>query len=124
MNDIAEKRLIDGDIAYFKFTKGAKPEDFRRVFPEFKAMVSDPRVSNMVVDVQMDDVWGKDIQDVWLRTGAEAQAAGIRRWAVVTGDSTKQMTIRHLIKGGRERDRTYESYVAADLDEALEWIRR
>lgn len=124
MNDIAEQRLIDGDIAYFKFSKGAKPEDFLRVFPSFKAMVSDPRVSRMIVDVQMDDVWGKDIQDVWLRTGAEAQAAGIRRWAVVTGDSTKQMTIRHLIRGGRERNRSYESHVAADLEEALAWIQR
>jgi len=124
MNAISEKQLIDGTIAYFKFTKGAKPEDFLHVFPEFKEMVSAPEVDKMIVDVQADDVWGQEIQNVWIQTGVEAESAGIRRWAVITGDESKQMTIRHLIQGGRNRDRTYEWYVSDDYDDVLRWIRR
>lgn len=124
MNAISEKHLLDGTIAYFKFSKGAKPEDFLGVFPEFQEMVNDPHVDKMIVDVQTDHVWGQAIQDVWLQTGLEAESAGIRRWAVVTGEQSKKMTIRHLVQGGRNRDRTYEWYVSDDFDDVLRWIRR
>ena len=123
MSDLTESKIMDGNIAYFKFNKGAGPEDFQRIFPDFKAKVEDPKVDKMIVDVQMDDAWGKDVQETWLQTGATADQAGIKRWGVVTVEPSKKMTIQYLIKGGKERNRSYDTFVSQDLDEVLKWIR-
>lgn len=123
MSDLTESKIIDGNIAYFRFNKGAGPEDFQKIFPDFQAKVQDPNVDKMIVDAQMDDAWGRDIQEIWLQTGAAADAAGIKRWGVVTKEPTKKMTIEFLIKGGKERNRRYETSVSDSLDTILEWIR-
>ena len=123
MSDLTESKIMDGNIAYFKFNKGAGADDFQQLFPDFQAKVQDPSVDKMIVDVQMEDAWGKSIQDIWLQTGKVADDAGINRWGVVTAEPGKTMTINFLIKGGKERDRSYETYVSEDLDDVLKWIR-
>lgn len=123
MSDRMEHRTIDTDIAYFRFLKGAGATDFYTMFPEFQALVERPEIDKMVIDIQMNDAWGGEIQDIWLQTGEFAEGAGIKRWGVVTPESSKKMTIRHLIKGGRARNRAYETYVSDSLDEVLQWIR-
>lgn len=123
MSDLTDSKIIDGNIAYFLFKKGAGPQDFQEIFPDFQAKVQDPKVDRMIVDVQMDDAWGKDIQQVWLQTGDVADQAGIKRWGVVTVEPSKKMTINHLIKGGRDRTRSYEGYVSDNLDDVLNWIK-
>jgi hypothetical protein len=123
MSQFAESKIIDGKIAYFRFNKGAGPETFAEIFPDFQAKVNSPAVDRMIVDVQMGDAWGKDIQDTWLQTGKVADAAGITRWGVVTAEPSKRMTIEFLVKGGKERDRTYDAFVSDSLDDVLAWIR-
>jgi uncharacterized protein YcnI len=123
MADMTESKIIDGNIAYFRFNKGATAEDFKTLFPDFQAKVQDPKVDKMIVDVQMDDAWGRSIQDIWLQTGQVADEAGIKRWAVVTAEPSKEMTINYLIKGGKERNRSYETHVSESLDKVLAWIR-
>lgn len=123
MSDLTESKIMDGSIAYFKFNKGAGAEDFQQLFPDFQAKVQDPKVDKMIVDVEMEDAWGKSIQDIWLQTGKVADDAGIKRWGVVTAESGKMMTINFLVKGGKERNRSYETYVSEDLDDVLKWIR-
>lgn len=123
MSQFAESKIIDGKIAYFRFNKGAGPETFQETFPDFQAKVNSPAVDRMIVDVQMDDAWDKSIQDTWLQTGKVAADAGITRWGVVTAEPAKRMTIEFLIKGGKERNRPYDTFVSEDLDEVLEWIQ-
>ena len=123
MSDLTESKIMDENIAYFKFNKGAGADDFQQLFPDFQAKVQDPSVDKMIVDVQMEDAWGKSIQDIWLQTGKVADDAGVKRWGVVTAESGKTMTINFLIKGGKERNRSYETYVSEDLDDVLKWIR-
>ncbi len=123
MADATESKIMDGNIAYFRFNKGATAEDFQKIFPDFQAKVQDPKVDKMIVDVQMDDAWGRDIQDIWLQTGKAADDAGIKRWGVVTAEPSKEMTINYLIKGGKERNRSYSTHVSESLDNVLEWIR-
>ncbi|NBB90361.1 MAG: hypothetical protein GVY23_04030 [Spirochaetes bacterium] len=123
MSDLTESKIMDGNIAYFKFNKGAGAEDFQQLFPDFQTKVQDPSVDKMIVDVQMDDAWNKSIQEIWLQTGKVADDAGIKRWGVVTAEPGKTMTINFLIKGGKERNRSYETYVSENLDDVLKWIR-
>lgn len=123
MSGLTESKIMDGNIAYFRFNKGAGPQDFQEIFPDFQAKVNDPNVDRMIVDVQMDDAWGRDVQDIWLQTGEVAEKAGIHRWGVVTAEPSKKMTIQFLIKGGKERNRSYETNVSDSLDEILQWIR-
>lgn len=122
MSELAESKTIDDNVAYFRFNSGATAETFQEIFPEFKAKVSDPKIDKMIVDVQMDDAWGKDIQSVWLQTGEVADQAGIKRWGVVTVEPSKKMTIQYLIKGGKERNRSYDTFVSDSLDEVRNWI--
>ncbi len=124
MSEHAESKIIDGNIAYFLFKKEAGPDTFTEIFPDFQQKVADPKIDRMIVDVQMDNAWGKSIQELWLQTGKTANDAGIKRWGVVTAEPKKQMTIEFLIKGGKEGGRDYETYVAQSLDEVLEWIRK
>lgn len=123
MSERTESKIMEGNIAYFRFNKGAGPEDFQQIFPDFQAKVNDPNVDRMIVDVQMDDAWGRDVQDIWLQTGEVADKAGIRRWGVVTSEPSKKMTIQFLIKGGKERNRSYDTHVSDSLDEILQWVR-
>ncbi len=122
MDQFAEIKELDGGVAYFKFLQGATGQTFQNIFTEFQNLVSKPNVTKMIVDVEMKDAWGKDIQEVWLQTGSAADAAGIKRWGVVTAETSKTMTISFLIKGGKERNRSYETYVGSSLDDVVAWI--
>jgi len=118
-----QSRVLDGHIACWEFFETADADSFKAAFDEFYELIHRDHIDALVVDVKMKDAWGKDIQELWLKTGELADEAGIKRWGVVTPNLSKKITIRHLVKGGKEGNRSYAYLISDSLDEILTWIR-
>ena len=117
-----ESKVIDQQIAYWKFKENASSETFTQAFNEFVNMVQQPSITNLLVNVEMKDAWNRSIQDIWLKTGEIADQHGIMKWAVVTPETGKELTIRHLIRGGGRGERQYAQMVTTDESEAIGWL--
>ncbi|MEM9327117.1 MAG: hypothetical protein AAGA85_15725 [Bacteroidota bacterium] len=117
-----ESKVIDQRIAYWKFKEEATGQTFASAFNEFLGMVGQPAITNLLVNVEMKNAWNRSIQDIWLKTGEVADHHGITKWAVVTSETGKELTIRYLIKGGAGGKRRYAQMVTDDEAEAIDWL--
>jgi len=117
-----ESRIIGGKVAYWKFKSNANEKSFASAFEEFKKMVNKSRIKSLVVAVEMDDPWGKKIQDLWIKTGEIANDAGIEKWGVyVPENNFKKPTIRYLMNGGSTGNREYEKFISSNEQEVISW---
>jgi ABC-type transporter Mla subunit MlaD len=118
-----ESRVINGNVAYWRFLSGATAESFTAAFEEFNELVHRPEITRLVVSVGMKNPWAESIQDIWIKTGEIADQAGIEKWGVVAPDMNKEMTINYLIQGGKDGTRSYETYVSSSEDAVIEWAK-
>ncbi len=117
-----ESKVINNSIAYWKFLKDASVETFMSAFTEFSVMITNPRITSLLVNVEMENAWGKDIQEIWIRTGDILDQSWVSKWAVVTKESSKELTIKYLIRGGGTK-RKYDHFVSKTEEEAINWLR-
>lgn len=117
-----ESKIVKNHIAYWKFLPGSTPETFIDAFKEFHVMITNPNISSLLVNVQMDNAWGQEIQDIWIKTGDALDQTSIKKWAVVTQEVAKELTIKHLIKGAGKVKRNYGHFVGKSESEALRWL--
>lgn len=116
-----ESKIIDDHIAYWKFKIDATPTTFAEAFDEFNTMVRSPKISKLMVNVEMKNAWGRDIQEIWLKAGEIADTSGITKWTVVSQEKSKQLTIRHLVKGGGAK-RQYSYYITDNESSGFDWL--
>jgi methyl-accepting chemotaxis protein len=119
-----ESAVINGNIAYWKFLPGATAQSFMDAFDEFNELVHRPEITRLVVAVEMKNPWEQSIQHLWIKTGEIADQVGIKKWGVVPPDMNKEMTVKHLIRGGKDGHRSYETYVSSSEDEVIEWAKQ
>ncbi|MEP1096734.1 MAG: hypothetical protein ABJG78_16575 [Cyclobacteriaceae bacterium] len=117
-----ESKIVKNQIAYWKFLKGSTPETFMDAFEEFNTMITNPKISSLLVNVEMDNAWGREIQDIWIKTGDVLDQTNIKKWAVVTKEVAKELTIKHLIKGAGKVTRSYDHFVGKSENEAIKWL--
>ncbi len=121
-NQHYESKVIQDKIAYWKFLKDATAETFMNAFVEFNSMITNPNINFLLVNVEMENAWGKEIQDLWIKTGNVLDQNSVAKWAVVTQEFSKELTIKHLIKGGGTATRSYDHLVAKTEEEAINWL--
>lgn len=120
--DAYESRIIEGQIAYWKFKSAASVQTFMDAFMEFQEMIAKPSINSLLVNVEMENAWGKEIQEIWLKTGDVLEEQNILKWAVVSSETSKELTIKYLVKGGKEGKRKYDSFVTPNEDKAIGWL--
>lgn len=121
--DFYVNKIIDGTISYWKFLETATPKTFMDAYEIFKAQVNRSTVKGLMVVVEMQDAWSRDVQHIWIQTGDVAERCGIERWGVVSSSTQKLLTIRRLVSGAGERNRAYDYMVSPSEDEVLAWLR-
>jgi len=119
-----ESKIVKNQIAYWKFLKGSTLETFMDAFEQFHKMINDPNISLLLVNVEMDNAWGREIQEIWIKTGDVLDQTNIRKWAVVTKEVAKELTIKHLIKGAGKVTRNYDHFVGKSESEAIRWLMK
>jgi len=118
-----ESRIIDTKVAYWKFKEKATPQTFQEAFAEFNKMVHRPEVTSLVVCVEMENAWGREIQDIWLKTGEVADLAGITKWGIISPTLYKKYVIRFLVKGGKEGNRRYQYLISDNEEKVITWAK-
>jgi len=117
-----ESKIIGGKVAYWKFKENAVEKSFLQAFDEFQTMVEKNSITRLVVAVEMHDPWGKQIQDIWIKTGEIADKAGIKKWGIyVPEENFKKPTIRFLVNGGGRGTRSYEHFISSDERDVINW---
>lgn len=116
-----DSRVISGVLAFWRFKQGANEQSFMAAFEEFIEMVNRPNITRLVVSVEMDDPWSRDIQHLWLKTGEIGDQAGLSKWGIyVPEHNCKRPTIRYLVSGAGNH-RSYEYFIGSDEKEVVDW---
>ncbi|MEM9326698.1 MAG: hypothetical protein AAGA85_13625, partial [Bacteroidota bacterium] len=77
----------------------------------------------MIVHItDLKQLWSKNNQQGWIDAGDNADESGIEKWGVICDNPGKVLTIRHVVSGGRQRQRNYKSFVTDSASACLEWI--
>lgn len=65
------------------------------------------------------------IKRIWRTTGELITKHGIKKWGVVTPDSTiRKMTLRRVISLGGKENRSYDILLSESESEILDWIHK
>ena len=120
-----ESRVIDRNIGYFRFYEGATQEDYQNAFEDYMKIVSDPKVTKLVVVNDKKGKWDQAIENIWIETGKMAERFGIKKWGVVTPDSAiREMTLKRVVKSGYTKNPNYDFFLSRNEFEVLDWIKK
>ncbi len=128
MNESKKKahimKIVDNHILYFRFLKGNELSSYEEGLQECKDNMGKSEVDVIMVVVEdIETMFAKEMQDIWLMTGDLADQNGLVKWGVVVPDMAKQVTIEYLVQGGKDGDRDYEHFISTDEDDVMNWCK-
>ena len=121
-----EHRIIDSNIGYFRFFEDACEEVYREAFDDYTKMVTDERITKLIVVNDRKGKWDQVIENTWVQTAKMAEQYGIKKWGIVTPDSAiREMTLKRVVKKGNYNNNpNYDFFLSRNESEVLDWIRQ
>jgi len=109
---------VDDGVMVWEFLPGMELETFgREAYETYERLLDRDDIHSVVTVVKLDDPFSPDVFDVWERSAADAEAAGVERWAVVA-DGIKAISLR-----GKIDTSGLETLTTEDRTEAVEWAK-
>jgi len=109
---------VDDGVMAWEFLPGMELQAFREeAYPVYEDLLETHDVDGMVTVVKLDDAFNEQVFEVWERSAARAEQAGIERWAVVA-DGIKALSLRGKVDTGG-----LDTLTTENRREAVEWAR-
>lgn len=110
---------IDDSVMVWHFLPNMELDAFEReAYPVYDRLLGKYNISGMVTIVDLEDPFSSAVFALWEESVNHAQAAGVKRWAVVA-DGIKVISLQGKIDVG-----DLETYTTDNRTEAIEWARQ
>ncbi|MDG5778242.1 hypothetical protein VB773_05060 [Haloarculaceae archaeon H-GB2-1] len=108
--------VTDG-VMVWRFPDGMNQEEFgQSAYERFTELLDEHDVHGMVTEVEITDAFSAETFEVWERSGREAAAAGVERWAVVA-EGIKSLSLKSQVSVA-----DLDIYTTEEFDEAMAWV--